>query len=126
MAIKYVPEPFRIKVVEPLKMLTRQEREQAIAQARYNMFGLRGEDCYIDLLTDSGTNAMSEDQWAGIMKGDEAYAGASSYYKLVDAAMDMSSLYTRDALLKRFCSPHSSPRVRLQFPTCSLTLPAPM
>ena len=89
MAIKYVPEPFRIKVVEPLKMLTRQEREQAIAQARYNMFGLRGEDCYIDLLTDSGTNAMSEDQWAGIMKGDEAYAGASSYYKLVDAAKDI-------------------------------------
>ena len=89
MAIKYVPEPFRIKVVEPLKMLTRQEREQAIAQAKYNMFGLRGEDCYIDLLTDSGTNAMSEDQWAGIMKGDEAYAGASSYYKLVDAAKDI-------------------------------------
>ena len=78
MAIKYVPEPFRIKVVEPLKMLTRQEREQAIAQARYNMFGLRGEDCYIDLLTDSGTNAMSEDQWEMCIR-DRSHNPAQGY-----------------------------------------------
>jgi tryptophanase len=70
-------------------MLTRKEREQKIAEAKYNVFGLRGEDCYIDLLTDSGTNAMSLEQWAGVMRGDEAYAGASSYYKLIDAGKDI-------------------------------------
>lgn len=89
MAIKYVAEPFRIKMVEPIKMLTREERERKIAEAKYNVFGLRGEDCYIDLLTDSGTNAMSMEQWAGIMRGDEAYAGASSYFKLIDAGKDI-------------------------------------
>lgn len=89
MAIKYVPEPFRIKMVEPIKMLTRAEREEKIAAAKFNAFNLRGEDCYIDLLTDSGTNAMSHEQWAGIMRGDEAYAGASSYFKLMDAGRDI-------------------------------------
>ena len=89
MAIKYIPEPFRIKVVEPLKMMTREEREQAIKRAHYNLFHLKGEECYIDLLTDSGTNAMSQYQWAGVMQGDEAYAGASSYYRLMDAAKDI-------------------------------------
>lgn len=89
MGVKYVPEPFRIKVVEPLKMMNRQEREEAIARAHYNLFHLKGEECYIDLLTDSGTNAMSQYQWAGLMQGDEAYAGASSYYKLMDAAEDI-------------------------------------
>lgn len=89
MAIKYVPEPFRIKMVEPLRMLTKEEREEKIAQAKYNLFNLAGEDCYIDLLTDSGTNAMSQEQWAGVMRGDEAYAGASSYYKFVEAGKDI-------------------------------------
>ena len=87
--MRYIPEPFRIKAVEPIKMLSRAEREQKIAEAKYNLFGLKGEDCYIDLLTDSGTNTMSIDQWAGVMQGDEAYAGASSYYRLVDAGKDI-------------------------------------
>ncbi len=89
MSSKYIAEPFRIKMVEPIKILTREERERKIAEAKYNVFGLKGEDCYVDLLTDSGTNAMSMDQWAGIMRGDEAYAGASSYFKLIDAGKDI-------------------------------------
>ena len=89
MAIKYVPEPFRIKMVETIKILNREEREQKIKEAKYNLFNLKGEDVYIDLLTDSGTNAMSDDQWAGVMKGDEAYAGSRSYFRLVNTCKDI-------------------------------------
>lgn len=89
MAIKYVPEPFRIKMVETIEILSKEEREELIKKAHYNLFNLAGKDCYIDLLTDSGTNAMSQEQWAGVMRGDEAYAGASSYYKLVEAGKDI-------------------------------------
>lgn len=86
---KYIPEPFRIKAVERITLLSREEREERIRKADYNLFNLKSEDIYIDLLTDSGTNAMSSEQWAGIMNGDEAYAGSKSYYKLLEVCQDL-------------------------------------
>ncbi len=83
-----VAEPYRIKMVEPLVMHTRAEREQAIKQAGYNTFLLPSKMCYIDLLTDSGTNAMSDMQWSMMMRGDEAYAGSESFDRLVQAVQD--------------------------------------
>ena len=78
-------EPYKIKTIEPIHRSTRDERESWIKDAKYNLFNLRTEQVYIDLLTDSGTGAMSADQWSALMKGDEGYAGASSYYRLREA-----------------------------------------
>jgi tryptophanase len=82
-------EPFRIHSVEPLRITTIEERSRAVRAAGFNLFGLRSEDVLIDLLTDSGTGAMSSDQWAGIQRGDESYAGSPSWFRFLDSVQDL-------------------------------------
>ena len=84
-----IAEPYKVKTVEPIRLLTRAERERAMANAGYNTFLLKSEDVYIDLLTDSGTNAMSDRQWAAMMMGDEAYAGARSFFRMESAVREI-------------------------------------
>ena len=86
---KYSPEPFRIKMVEPIHLISRKEREEVLINAGYNVFAIKAEDIFIDLLTDSGTGAMSQYQWAALVSGDESYAGARSYFRLKEAVEDI-------------------------------------
>jgi tryptophanase len=88
-AFRTIIEPFRIHSVEPLRITTREERKAAVREAGYNLFALHADDVLIDLLTDSGTGAMSRDQWAAIQHGDESYAGSPSWYRFVGAVREL-------------------------------------
>src|SRR5215468_11289721 len=88
-AFKTIVEPFRIHSVEPLRMTTEAERRSALVEAHYNLFALRASDVLIDLLTDSGTGAMSRDQWAAVQHGDESYAGSPSWFTFLDAVQEL-------------------------------------
>src|SRR6185503_3416207 len=87
--MKTIIEPFRVKAIEPIKITTRQQREQYLRAAWYNLFLLSAENVIIDLLTDSGTAAMSSEQWAAMMRGDESYAGSSSFYRFEASIRDI-------------------------------------
>jgi tyrosine phenol-lyase len=90
--MRTIIEPFKIKMVEPIRMTTREERLETIAEAGFNVFGLKTQDVLIDLLTDSGTGSMSMDQWAGMIRGDEGYAGARSFYRFEETVRRITGL----------------------------------
>lgn len=90
--MKTIIEPFRIKSVEPIYFTTKEERAKILKKADYNSFRIHANDILIDLLTDSGTSAMSSNQWAGIMQGDESYAGSSSFFKFEDSVRSITGM----------------------------------
>jgi len=88
--IEFPAEPYRIKTIEPIRLNSRDEREKIIREAKYNVFKIRAEQIYIDFLTDSGTSAMSDNQWAGLLMGDESYAGCRNYYHFEETLRDIT------------------------------------
>src|SRR6516225_389450 len=90
--MKTIIEPFKIKMVEPIKLTTRDQRELSLRRAHFNVFQIPAEDVIIDLLTDSGTSAMSSEQWAGMIRGDESYAGARSWYRFEAVLRDLTGM----------------------------------
>src|SRR5580698_9378537 len=88
--VRTIIEPFRVKSVEPLRRTTPKERENLLQQAGHNLFALRAADILIDLLTDSGTSAMSVNQWAALMRGDESYAGSESFFRMKKVVDDLT------------------------------------
>jgi tryptophanase len=91
-AVKTIIEPFKIKMVEPIKITTREEREAILRRAHFNVFQIPAEEVLIDLLTDSGTAAMSSEQWAGMLRGDESYAGARSWFRFEKVLRDLTGM----------------------------------
>src|SRR5262245_54802328 len=90
--MKTIIEPFKIKMVEPIHLTTPDRREAILRLAHFNLFQVRAEDVIIDLLTDSGTSAMSSEQWAGVMRGDESYAGARSWYRFEEVLRELTGM----------------------------------
>src|SRR5271168_4424736 len=90
--MKTIIEPFRVKMVEPIKLTTASERDAILRKAHFNPFLIPAEFVLIDLLTDSGTSAMSSEQWAGMLRGDESYAGAKSWYRFEEVMKDLTGM----------------------------------
>src|SRR5256714_735111 len=90
--MKTIIEPFKIKMVEPIRLTTPEERDAALRQAHFNLFQIPAEQVMIDLLTDSGTSAMSHEQWAGMLRGDESYAGARSWYRFERVVSELTGM----------------------------------